>query len=117
MFGNLRHMFGNFQACCKHRSLFLHFCHPFLHVSAKTVCHEAPQVHDITPCLFLAPCGPLLQVASWVSAALDPSVRLAFLDTDGIQPAAAAEDSIAPGGGVVNIGEFAALRRSGVALL
>jgi hypothetical protein len=40
----------------------------------------------------------------WVSAALQPGVRLAFLDTDGIQPAAAAEDSLAPGGGVINTG-------------
>lgn len=48
-----------------------------------------------------------LQMPGWVSAALDPSVTLAFLDTDGIQPAAAAEDSLAPGGGVVNLGEVA----------
>jgi hypothetical protein len=36
---------------------------------------------------------------------LDPSVTLAFLDTDAIQPAAAADDSLAPGGGVANLGE------------
>jgi hypothetical protein len=46
----------------------------------------------------------VLQAPAWVSATLDPSVRLAFLDTDTIQPAAAAEDSLAPGGGVINTG-------------
>lgn len=57
------------------------------------------------PTAWLVLCLLFLQVPSWVAAALDPSVTLAFLDTDAIQPAAAAEDSLAPGGGVVNLGE------------
>lgn len=79
---------------------------------SSTCCLEV--LHSLTsiPACVCPVCGPLLQVSSWVSAALDPAVRLAFLDTDGIQPAAAAEDSVAPGGGVVNIGECATLSSS-----
>lgn len=50
-------------------------------------------------------CSWGLQVPSWVLSALDPAVPLAFLDTDGIRPSSAAEDSLAPGGGVINTGE------------
>lgn len=45
-----------------------------------------------------------VQVPGWVAAALAPNVTLTFLDTDGVRPAAAVEDSLAPGGGVINTG-------------
>lgn len=45
-----------------------------------------------------------VQVPGWVAAALAPDVTLTFLDTDGVRPAAAVEDSLAPGGGVINTG-------------